>query len=135
MLLDVPTSSRIYDAPPVDVLIVEDEQTSRRVLARLLGSSGYRTESFRTAEDALSWIKASGCRPEFALVDLDLPGMSGLQFIDRLRSNSPETHPILVTATDEQTLARKTRGLGLPYLRKPLDFDRLLSKLNESVGR
>jgi CheY-like chemotaxis protein len=134
MLLQAVTSSRQYETSPVDVLIVEDEPTSRRVLARLLGSSGYRTEAFRTAEEALSWIH-EGREPRFALVDLDLPGMNGLQCIDRLRVLSPETHAILVTATDEQTLARKTKGLRLPYLRKPLDFDRLLSKLNESVDR
>jgi two-component system response regulator len=130
MLLDAVTSSRLYDASPVDVLIVEDEQTSRRILGRLLMSCGYRTESFRTAEEALSWIDEE-THPQFAVVDLDLPGMNGLQFIDHLRLQSPETHAILVTATDEQTLVRKTMGLHLPYLRKPLDFDRLLAKMHE----
>jgi len=125
MLLNTATTSRLYPATPVDVVIVEDEQTSRRVLDRLLLASGYRTVSFGTAEEALSWFD-QGPRPQYAVVDLDLPGMNGLQFIDRLRFHSPETHAILVTATDEQTLTRKTRGLHVPYLRKPLDFNRLL---------
>jgi len=132
MMLDAVTTSRLYEAPPVSVLIVEDEQTSRRVLSRLLTSCGYRTESFRTAEEALSWVD-EGIHPQFALVDLDLPGMSGLQFIDHLRACCPETTAILVTATDEQTLARKLSGLHLPYLRKPLEFGRLLSTMHEAA--
>jgi CheY-like chemotaxis protein len=134
MLLDAVTSWHLYKASPVDVMIVEDEQISRRVLGRLLDSSGYQTESFRTAEEALSWIVEGG-RPQFAVVDLDLPGMSGLEFIDHLRFLSPDTHAILVTATDEQTLSRKMMGLDLAYLRKPLDFGLLLGKLNRTVDR
>lgn len=132
MVLDSVTNSRLFEAPPVDVLIVEDEPTSRRVLSRLLTSSGYRTESFRTAEEALAWI-GEGTHPPFALVDLDLPGMSGLQFIEHLRTCCPETRAILVTATDEQTLARKVGGLHLSYLRKPLEYGQLLSTMHEAA--
>jgi len=111
-----------------EVLIVEDEQTARRVLSLLLSSSGYRPQTFRTAEEALVWLDA-GFHPRTALVDLDLPGMDGLQFITRLQRLSPATRPILLTATDQDTLTAKLRNRPIPYLRKPIDFADLLSLL------
>jgi DNA-binding NtrC family response regulator len=113
-----------------EVLIVEDEQSSRRALSLLLCSCGFRPQTFRTAEEAVVWLRG-GAHPQAALVDLDLPGMDGIQLIQKLAQFSPSTYPVLVTATDQDTLARRTRGLDIPYLRKPIEFDKLLSLLHE----
>ena len=110
-------------------MIVEDEQTTRRALSLLLSTCGYRPRSFRSAEEALGAI-INGDRPGVALVDLDLPGISGLDFIQRLRALDPSIQPILVTATDEETLFRNLAGLPITYLRKPLDFEVLLEILS-----
>lgn len=111
-----------------EVLIVEDEKTSRRALGLLLSSCGFHPQVFATAEQALLWLE-SGHRPRVALVDLDLPGMNGLDLIDRLRKLTPTTFPVLITATDEETLAVRLKGSSLSYLRKPLNFDLLLRTL------
>jgi len=112
-----------------DVLIVEDEQTARRALSLLLCACGYRPQTFRTAEEALVWL-SGGQHPPVALVDLDLPGIDGIALIEKLAQLSPETHAILVTATDEQSITRRINGHDIPYFQKPLDFEALLSLLN-----
>jgi DNA-binding NtrC family response regulator len=111
-----------------EVLIVEDEQSSRRALTLLLCSCGFRPQTFRTAEEALVWLQG-GAHPQAALVDLDLPGMDGIELIGKLAQLSPATRSILVTATDQDTLTRRTRGRPICYIRKPVDFDSLLSLL------
>jgi len=128
MVLTKPYSSRDRNGTK-DVLIVEDEQSSRRALSLLLCSCGFRPKTFRTAEEALMWL-AAGEHPAIALVDLDLPGIDGIELIEKLAQFSPMTRSILVTATDEGTIARRIRGHHITYLQKPLDFEELLSLLN-----
>ncbi len=117
-------------AAPASVLVVEDDRVSRRILTQLLKLSGYPTESAASAEDALRSLETHPA-PRIALVDLDLPGMNGMELIDRLRALDPSTIPVLVTATGEDSLEAALRDKPVIYLRKPLDFNRLLVLLRE----
>lgn len=114
------------------ILIVEDEQASRRALTLLLAVCGYRTCSFGSAEEALAGL-AGGTMPRIALIDLDLPGMSGLDLIDRLERLDPKLRCVLVTATDEDSLRRRIGARNVSYLRKPVDFDALLGILSQRL--
>src|SRR5918993_376337 len=113
-----------------NVLIVEDERVSRRALAALMSASGYETEAAASAEEALSAVEA-GVHPDIALVDLDLPGMNGLDFIGQLTELDPAVFPVLITAANGDNLAQLLQQRGVAYLRKPLDFDRLMTLLSE----
>jgi CheY-like chemotaxis protein len=117
-------------ATRANVLIVEDERVSRRALAALMSASGYDTEAAGSAEEALNVVR-SGTRPDIALVDLDLPGMNGLDFIGQLTRLDPAVFPVLITAANGERLSSMLADRGVAYLRKPLDFDRLLSLLDE----
>jgi CheY-like chemotaxis protein len=114
---------------PANVMIVEDERVSRRALAALMSANGYKTEAMASAEEALAAVNA-GTLPDIALVDLDLPGMNGLDFIGRLTRLDPGVFPVLITATNGDRLASLLADRGVAFLRKPLDFDRLLSLLD-----
>src|SRR5688572_22798639 len=83
-------------APP-EVLIVEDERVSRRAMAALLAANGYHPEAVESGEEALRVVRRGG-PPEIALVDFDLPGMNGLDFISRLSEMDPTVFTVLVTA-------------------------------------
>ena len=113
-----------------NVLIVEDERISRRALAELMAASGYETEATGSAEEALEALEA-GSHPDIALVDLDLPGMNGMEFISRLANLDPAVFPVLITAASGDKLSQALSQRGVAYLRKPLDFDRLLSIIGD----
>ena len=113
---------------PASVLIVEDERSSRTALSRLLAQSGYDNQAVATAEDALQLIQRSGV-PRVALVDLNLPGMSGLDLIEKLSRIDPSVVIVLTTAAAGEPLMDRVRDFGVEYLRKPLDFNRLLGLL------
>lgn len=100
----------------------------------LLSVYGYQTRAFSSAEEALQFLRG---RPlcGIALIDLDLPGMSGLELIRRLEKLQPSIFPILITASDPDSLAVQLGGVSLAYLRKPLDFEVLLSLLQEQQWR
>lgn len=116
-----------------NVLIVEDERVSRRALAALMSANGYETEAAGSAEEALDVVRDEGVRPDIALVDLDLPGMNGLELIGQLTRLDPSLFPVLITAANGDNLASVLRERGVAYLRKPLDFGRLLTLLGDST--
>jgi CheY-like chemotaxis protein len=115
------------------VLIVEDETVTRRAMTRLLAALGYRPQAFESAEEALLRL-SSQKPPRIALVDLDLPGMNGLELISRLDRMDPSIFPILITGTDQQNLAARLGGRNVTYLRKPLNLEALLSLLAVRSG-
>jgi two-component system C4-dicarboxylate transport response regulator DctD len=116
------------------VLIVEDERMSRRAMTALLERCGFRPQPYGSAEEALGAV-LSGSHPRFALVDLDLPGMNGLDLISRLEALDPSIFPILITATDQEILSRKLHDRPVTYLRKPVNFDSLLDLMTERRHR
>ena len=124
-----------YAAQPANapVLIVEDEHSSRAALSRLLARSGYPNRAVATAEEALQLIRSEGT-PRAALVDLNLPGMSGLDLIGALSEMDPSVTIVLITAMGGERLRAALRERGVGYLRKPLDFDRLLGMLGGGMS-
>jgi CheY-like chemotaxis protein len=121
-------ATRDGDRDGPTVLIVEDENVSRRALASLLNVSGYQPQPCESAEQALQEVDR-GSRADFALIDIDLPGMDGLELVSRLERLRPDLIPILMTAYEGDRLQRFCRDHPVYYLRKPLDFPHLLSLL------
>jgi CheY-like chemotaxis protein len=111
------------------ILIVEDERVSRRALAMLLASCGYLTASAASGEEALRMMRGRSA-PSIAVVDLDLPGMNGLDLIARLKALNPKLHSVLITGADCERLDSLMKNRPVPCLRKPVDFEQLLNLLN-----
>src|SRR5437867_9697089 len=102
---------------PPAVLIVEDERVARKALGALLSASGFPTRGAESAEEALDLLDRQPA-PRVALVDLNLPGMSGLEFIRHLQRRSPDVHTVLMTGAGDDALARSeehTSELQSPY--------------------
>jgi FixJ family two-component response regulator len=112
------------------VAIVEDERISRQALAALLSGHGYQTQAFASAEEMLDSVQAETQEtPGVALVDVDLPGMSGLQLLARLRRKFPDLCAVLITAADDENVRRFCRENPVTYMRKPVNLSQLLSLL------
>ena len=115
------------DHLPADVLVVEDEHVSRKALTTLLASSGFHPKAFGSAEDALQQVDDQS--PAIALVDVDLPGMSGLDFVDKLEKLCPQVRAVLITAAAGERIDRFMQNHAVMYLRKPLNYPQLLQLL------
>jgi DNA-binding NtrC family response regulator len=116
--------------PPFTVLIVEDEGVSRNALRKLLAASGYHAAAYECAEDALREVAAHDM-PPVALIDVDLPGMSGLDLATRLEELRPDMVKVLITAASGDRIENFRRDHEVHYIRKPLDFPRLLRLLRD----
>jgi CheY-like chemotaxis protein len=130
-LSEVQTELPQGQMPRPNVLIVEDERVSRQALAMLMSRSGYTTQAAASAEEALDAVNA-GSHPDIALVDLDLPGMNGLDFIGRLTQLDPGVFPVLITASHSEHLPQMLADRGVAYMRKPVNFEGLLHLLDHA---
>lgn len=109
---------------PPSVLIVDDENGVRSLMARWLESGGYKVTTAGSAEEALGRLQESP--PAVALCDIRMPGHDGLWLAERIRQDYPETAVIMATGVQDVAPAVKTLRQGvIDYLTKPLSRDRL----------
>jgi len=106
------------------VLIVDDENGVRSLMARWLESGGFRVRTASSAEEALGYLQESP--PAVALCDIRMPGHDGLWLAERIRSQYPETAVIMATGVHDVGPAVQTLRQGvIDYLTKPFGRDRL----------
>ncbi len=109
-------------SPPPLVLVVEDSETIREMLLRQLGDRGYRVAVAPDGEAALELVAAHP--PDAILLDHELPGMSGIEVLDRLRADDGlAAVPVimLTDGTDRELLLEGLRRGAHDYLHKPFD--------------
>ena len=106
------------------VLIVDDEPSEQKALARVVGQLGYEVEAAASAETALELVEAF--RPTVVITDLMLPGMDGLELLQQLKGLAQPPAVLLITghATIEAAVEAMRRG-AYDFLTKPLDPVRL----------
>jgi DNA-binding NarL/FixJ family response regulator len=119
---------------PLRVAIIEDDRRIREGLAALIdGSEGYRcTGSFRSMEEALArpWSEV----PEVALVDIGLPGMSGIKGLPLLREKYPRVALLMLTVyEDEEKVFQALCAGASGYLLKKTPPAKLLESLREAL--
>lgn len=116
------------------ILIVEDENRLRENLIASFKDSGYATESAGNGEDGL--FLATEYPIDLAVVDIGLPGMSGLELISELRKSGNQVPVIVLTARD--SWQDKVEGLSTgadDYMAKPFQFEELLARCNALMRR
>jgi len=120
---------------PIKVAIVEDRRDIRESLAALInGTEGYCcTASFRSMEDALETIAVN--LPDVALLDIGLPGISGIEGTRRLKSRYPELLVLILTVYDDDERIFDALCAGAcGYLLKKTPPVRLLESVKEVVA-
>jgi CheY-like chemotaxis protein len=115
------------------VAVVDDEETVRKALRRLLRASGLQAEAFAGGQEFLA--AAAQRQPDCVVLDLHMAGMSGLQLLRRLQA-APQRPPVVViTAHDEPETREQCLAAGAAaYLRKPLDERLLLNAISAALG-
>jgi two-component system response regulator RegA len=114
------------------VLLVDDEPAFRDRLARALAERGFDVRAAGSAEEALAI--AAGDTPELAVVDLRLPGASGLQLVRELRAFDPTTRIVVLTGYGSiATALDAVRSGAAHYLTKPVELDALLDAFDRDA--
>jgi FixJ family two-component response regulator len=114
------------------VVVIEDDESYRVAVQRLLRSAGLSVESFGSAELFLNsgQQQETGC----LIADIKLPGMSGLELQSKLNSDHCPIPTIFITAHgDEKMRLQAMRGGAVEFLSKPFDSETLLDAVRVAL--
>jgi two-component system response regulator (stage 0 sporulation protein F) len=110
------------------ILVVDDQAGIRRLIADVLKEDGYRVLLAENGEAALGFLK--DCCPDLILLDMRMPGMSGLETLNRIRGRNYTGPIVLMTAFDDLDSIAGTSEVGAShFLSKPFDIFELKSEV------
>jgi len=113
------------------LLVVDDDPVFRPRMAKALAARGLEVREAADAETAIAAAKADS--PEGALVDLRLPGVSGLEVLRALKQIDPGTRIVVLTGYGSIATAVEAMRLGaMNYLTKPVDADDVMRAFGQS---
>src|SRR5690348_2996716 len=114
--------------PRMNLLVVDDEPAIRRVLHNSLHAAGYSVEEAASGEGALSTLSRRPC--EIVLLDINMPGMGGLEACRRIREMTPESGIIMISVRDREDDKVQALESGADdYVTKPFRFRELLARM------
>jgi FixJ family two-component response regulator len=114
------------------ISIIDDDTSTRKAIRRLIESVDFTVAEFASAEDFL----CSDCSQTSAclILDFQLPGMSGLELQNELRSSNPQLPIIFISATaNELATTRALRSGAISFLEKPIDHDALFAAIDSCL--
>ncbi|MBI3031425.1 MAG: response regulator [Candidatus Rokubacteria bacterium] len=110
------------------VLVVDDDPEIRSVLVEYLQGKGFEVLQAGSGEEAIG--RLTEFRPHVVLLDIIMPGLSGVETLRRIKSVQPGTAVVMVSGIEDQETARQALVLGAAdYVAKPVDFQYLDSVL------
>lgn len=111
-------------AKMMKIAIVDDEQDMRQSISQWLALSGYDTEAFASAEDALKTLGPD--YPGIVISDIRMPGMDGMQFLKKLMGSDSALPVIMITGHGDVPMAVEAMRVGAyDFLEKPFNPDRM----------
>jgi DNA-binding NtrC family response regulator len=114
------------------ILVVDDESNARNALAEILKEEGYSVETAADGFKGLSRFNEFG--PDLVLTDLKMPGMDGVELLQKLREVDPDTSVIVTTAFGAvDTAVAAMRAGAVDYLTKPINVDELLLVIERAL--
>jgi len=114
------------------VLLVDDEKEFVTTLAERLELRGFQVLIATDGEEALRFFDTD--LPQVVVLDLMMPGLSGMEVLERIKAIDSKIPVILLTGHDATKNGIRGMQLGaLDYLMKPIDINELISKLNDAV--
>jgi ActR/RegA family two-component response regulator len=127
---DVPLEEIPVENQPIRVLLIDDEERFVLNLAKLMRGRGFEAV---TACDGPSGIAAAEQGVDVVVLDVKMPGMSGIEALQRIKEASPETEVLMLTGhADVETGIEAMRAGALDYLLKPCDIEDLVAKIREA---
>ncbi len=118
----------------VRVLVVDDEESVRNLLQRILGEAGYDVVTAANGQEALD--KVSELSIGVVFLDVKMPGMSGMEVLQQITTNWPETCVVMATAVaDTQTAIDAMKMGAYDYIIKPFNRDDVVQKVQEAIEK
>ena len=117
---------------PKTILVVDDDESLRRITQLQLEEAGYSATTAANGDEALRRIEEDA--PALVITDLKMPGMSGLDLLKQVREQHPHIAVVMVTAFGTvQTAVAAMKAGAYDYITKPIDYEELMLVVNRAV--
>jgi DNA-binding response OmpR family regulator len=119
---------------PPRILVVDDDHATVDLIRQYFASAGYRVEFAHHGGDALTLIQHEP--PDVVLLDITMPGMNGVEVLERIAALHAALPVIIVTARSDRALAAQARAMGaFEYITKPFEFSYLAHVVSAALTR
>jgi len=116
------------------ILVVDDEPALRKVIRASLAAGGYTVEEVGTGTDAVGLLQKRSF--DLVLLDINMPGLNGLEACRKIRSIAPQTGIVMVTVRDaEEDKVRALEAGADDYVTKPFRFRELVARIGAVLRR
>ena len=117
------------------ILLVEDVQPLRELCETVLSQLGYRVSAAANGLEALQLVRDQGLEPDLVATDVIMPGMSGAEMAQRLRSTRPGLAVLFMSGYPDETIdPHGVLAPGTPFIQKPFTKRALAAKVRETLG-
>jgi len=118
------------------IFVVDDDESVRVSLGRLLHSAGYQCIALASGDEFLEFLQndTSAGDAACAIVDIRMPGMDGIELTQRLRCTHPKLPVVLITASRDEYSESLSSGKPVVLLQKPFDDLTLFEAIAVSCG-
>lgn len=116
----------------MQAMVVDDSRAMRMILTKTLGDLGFEVRQATNGNEALDQLRQDGLHPDLVLVDWNMPGITGLEFVQAVRTDSGLAATALLMVTTETSLGQMERALAAganEYLMKPFTREMVADKL------
>jgi CheY-like chemotaxis protein len=117
------------------VLVVDDEETVRHIVQRMLQTSGFSLLEAKDGREALQLVQQREAPPDLILADVIMPLLNGWELADRVWIGQPDQRFLLMSAYGLDDL--RQRGLypvDVPFVQKPFTLDQLVAAVHSALG-
>jgi len=125
--------------PKPKVLVVDDEEALRFLLASELEAEAFEVQSAGDGDEAIDLVRKrfeQGDRFDVVLLDIKMPKVDGFEVLKFVKGNVPETKVIMLTAYADVKNAIESLRLGASdFVSKPYDLDDILTSINRALGK
>ncbi len=119
-------------ADQINVLVIDDEEGVRRLLAEVIGRQEHQVVAVSSAEEALALLPFWTF--QVAFIDHRLPGMDGLVLAEYLRRSNPDMAIAMISGAVDGRVERKSRDLSIRFIPKPFGIDEVLQVIDEYLS-
>jgi DNA-binding NtrC family response regulator len=114
------------------ILVVDDEQSVRYSFKKLFSSPNYKVVEASNSEEAFTVFNKE--KPNLVILDIEMPGMDGIQVLKEIKRQSPSTNVIIITAYGSGDRVINAMKYGAyEYIEKPFDVPRLMTAVDEAL--
>ena len=116
------------------IIIIDDEEIMRNCLKDVLADDGFDVRALSNGEEGLRLFEEISF--EIAILDVKMPGISGVEVLKTIKKISPSTEVVMITGYASVSTAVESMKLGaFDYLTKPFDMDQIKGVINEIIKK